>query len=198
MKNVSTALAAHLHKAREIQSCDLYELTLLNGSRYYYTDTDIDVEVNGHIYRCPKNHGSPILKRTQTKTYGEVTVDTLTVTIYADKNDCIGDTPFFKACHDGILDRASLSMSRCFFGLKNEVIGVVGVFSGITEVKSCGGLMMKLTVKSKVQGLSQEFPRRRFYPQGTYASSGGQVTSSAMEDSASVIAPFVPLKEVLL
>ncbi len=175
MKNVSTALAAHLHKVREIQSCDLYELTLLNGSRYYYTDTDIDVEVNGHIYRCPKNHGSPILKRTQTKTYGEVTVDTLTVTIYADKNDCIGDTPFFKACHDGILDRASLSMSR-----------------------SCGGLMMKLTVKSKVQGLSQEFPRRRFYPQGTYASSGGQVTSSSTEDSASVIAPFVPLKEVLL
>lgn len=89
-------------------------------------------------------------------------------------------------------------MSRCFFGLNDEVIGVVGVFSGITEVKSCGGLMMKLTVKSKVQGLSQEFPRRRFYPQGTYASSGGQVTSSATEDSASVIAPFVPLKEVLL
>ena len=57
---------------------------------------------------------------------------------------------------------------------------------------------MKLTVKSKVQGMSQEFPRRRFYPQGTYANSGGTVSSSKEEDSASVIAPFVPLKEVLL
>ena len=89
-------------------------------------------------------------------------------------------------------------MSRCFFDLDGEVMGVVGLFSGLTEVKSCGGLAMKLTVKSKVQGMSQEFPRRRFYPQGTYANSGGTVSSSKEEDSASVIAPFVPLKEVLL
>ena len=75
---------------------------------------------------------------------------------------------------------------------------VKDLFSGITEVKSCGGLLMKLTVKSKVQGLSQEFPRRRFYPQGTYSTSGGKVSSSTEEDSASVIAPYVPLKEVLL
>ncbi len=77
-------------------------------------------------------------------------------------------------------------------------MGAVGLFSGLTEVKSCGGLAMKLAVKSKVQGMSQEFPRRRFYPQGTYANSGGTVSSSKEEDSASVVAPFVPLKEVLL
>ena len=85
-----------------------------------------------------------------------------------------------------------------FFNNSGEIIGVIDLFSGTTEVKSCGGLVMQLTVKSKVQGLSQEFPRRRFYPQGTYSTSGGKVSSQTDEDSASVIAPFVPLKEVLL
>lgn len=75
---------------------------------------------------------------------------------------------------------------------------MIDLFSGTTEVKSCCGLTLSLTVKSKVQGLSQEFPRRRFYPQGTYSTSGGRVSSQSEEDSASVIAPFVPLKEVLL
>ena len=97
-----------------------------------------------------------------------------------------------------MLDRATLALSRCFFNNSGEIIGVIDLFSGTTEVKSCGGLVMQLTVKSKVQGLSQEFPRRRFYPQGTYSTSGGKVSSQTDEDSASVIAPFVPLKEVLL
>ena len=110
----------------------------------------------------------------------------------------LGDKPIFLAAHDGAFDRATLAMSRCFFDLDGSAMGAVGLFSGLTEVKSCGGLAMKLTVKSKVQGMSQEFPRRRFYPQGTYANSGGTVSSSTEEDSASVIAPFVPLKEVLL
>ena len=96
------------------------------------------------------------------------------------------------------MDRETLSLSRAFFDEEGNITGAIDLFSGITEVKSCGGLLMKLTVKSKVQGLSQEFPRRRFYPQGTYSTSGGKVSSSTEEDSASVIAPYVPLKEVLL
>ena len=194
MKSVTDELSNYLHSQREMVSCDLYELRLFSGKKYYFTDADRDITYNGNLYR----HNAVLLKREQTKINNVISVDSMTVSIYATVDDKLDVKPIFQAAHDGDFDRAILSMSRCFFGFNNEVIGVVGVFSGITEVKSCGGLTMKLTVKSKVQGLSQEFPRRRFYPQGTYASSGGQVTSSATEDSASVIAPFVPLKEVLL
>lgn len=197
MKDVSTALEAHLHKVREIQSCDLYELALPDGGRYYYADTDIDMEADGHIYRCPRSHGAPILKRTQTKINGEVTVDTLTVTVYADKKDQIGNIPFLKACHDGILDRATLKLSRCFFREQN-IIGTVPLFAGRVEVKSAGGIVIRLEVKAKTQGLNMEFPIRRYYPQGAFSRDAQNVISSTDQDKISLVAPFIPRKEVLI
>ena len=194
MKSVTDALATYLNTEKEMNVCDLYTLTLYDGSAYYYTDADHDVTYNGHTYL----HNALLLKREQTKINNVISVDSMTVSIYATADDKLGDKPLFLAAHDGALDRATLALSRCFFDADGNTIGAVDLFSGITEVKSCGGLLMKLTVKSKVQGLSQEFPRRRFYPQGTYSTSGGKVSSSTEEDSASVIAPYVPLKEVLL
>lgn len=194
MKAVTDALATYLNTEKEMNVCDLYTLTLYDGSAYYYTDADHDVTYNGHTYL----HNALLLKREQTKINNVISVDSMTVSIYATVDDKLGDKPIFLAAHDGALDRATLALSRCFFDADGNTIGAVDLFSGITEVKSCGGLLMKLTVKSKVQGLSQEFPRRRFYPQGTYSTSGGKVSSSTEEDSASVIAPYVPLKEVLL
>lgn len=194
MKDTTDELATYLNTQKEMISCDLYTLTLYDGSEYYFTDADKDVTYGGHTYQ----HNALLLKREQTKINNVISVDSMTVSIYATVEDKLGDKPIFLAAHDGAFDRATLAMSRCFFDLEENVIGVVGLFSGTTEVKSCGGLAMKLTVKSKVQGMSQEFPRRKFYPQGTYVSDGETVTSSTEEDSASVIAPYVPLKEVLL
>lgn len=194
MKNVTDELASYLNTKKEMVACDLYTLILYDGTAYYYTDADHNVTYNGHTFL----HDALLLKREQTKINNVISVDSMTVSIYATVDDKLGDTPIFLAAHNGILDRATLSLSRCFFDDDGSIIGSVDLFSGITEVKSCGGLVMKLTVKSKVQGLSQEFPRRKFYPQGTYSTSGGKVSSSSEEDSASVIAPYVPLKEVLL
>ena len=194
MKAVSDALSEYLNSKKEMVVCDLYKLKLFNGDEYYYTNADRDVTYNGHTYL----HDALLLKREQTKVNNVISVDSMTVSIYATVEDKLGDKPIFLAAHDGTLDRATLSLSRAFFDEDGNITGAIDLFSGITEVKSCGGLLMKLTVKSKVQGLSQEFPRRRFYPQGTYSTSGGKVSSSTEEDSASVIAPYVPLKEVLL
>lgn len=194
MKLVTDALSDYLNTKKELLSNDLYTLTLYTGESYYYTDADHDIAWNGHTYL----HNALMLKRQQTKLNNVISVDSMTVSVYATAEDKFGDKPVFLAAHDGALDRATLALSRCFFNNSGEIIGVIDLFSGITEVKNCGGLVMQLTVKSKVQGLSQEFPRRRFYPQGTYSTSGGKVSSQTDEDSASVIAPFVSLKEVLL
>ena len=194
MKAVSGDLSGYLNRKKEMVVCDLYKLKLFNGDEYYYTNADQDVTYRCHIYI----HDALILKREQTKINNVISVDSMTVSIYATVDDKLGDKPIFLAAHDGTLDRATLSLSRAFFDEDSNIMGTVDLFSGITEVKSCGGLLMQLTVKFKVQGLSQEFPRRRFYPQGTYSISGGKVSSSTEEDSASVIVPYVPLKEVLL
>lgn len=194
MKSVTDELSKYLNTQKSLYSCDLYVLTLYDGTAYYYTDADHDVTYGGHTYA----HNALLLKRQQTKINNVISVDTMTISIYATVDDKLGDEPIFLAAHDGAFDRATLALSRAFFDEDENLIGVIDLFAGITEVKSCGGLQMQLTVKSKVQGLSQEFPRRKFYPQGTYATSGGKVSSSTEEDSASVIAPYVPLKEVLL
>lgn len=43
MKTVDTALEKYLNREKQITSCDLYELVLFNGNKYYYADTDIDI-----------------------------------------------------------------------------------------------------------------------------------------------------------
>lgn len=160
MKTVTDELATYLNTKKEMVVCDLYTLTLYDGTAYYYTAADHDVIYKGHTYL----HNALLLKREQTKINNVISVDSMTVSIYATVEDKLGDKPIFLAAHDGTLDRATLSLSRAFFDEDGNITGAIDLFSGITEVKSCGGLLMKLTVKSKVQGLSQEFPRRRFYP----------------------------------
>lgn len=160
MKTVTDALAAYLNTKKEMVVCDLYTMALYDGTAYYYADADHDVTYNGHTYL----HNALILKREQTKINNVISADSMAVSIYATVDDKLGDKPIFLAAHDGTLDRATLSLSRAFFDEDGNITGAIDLFSGITEVKSCGGLLMKLTVKSKVQGLSQEFPRRRFYP----------------------------------
>ena len=105
--------------------------------------------------------------------------------------------PILLAAHDGILDRAKLFLKRCFFENGNA-IGAIDLFGGIAEVKRCGGIGLELTVKAKTQGLAQEFPIRRYYPQGTYSTSNGVITSDDETNDYALITPYVPLKEVLI
>lgn len=194
MKDVSSQLMNHLNTARNFVSCDLYELKLVSGNTYYYTNADRDITHDGITYR----HNALLVKRQQTKINDRVVVDTMTVTISANSKDTIEGKPLLLAAHDGTLDFAKLHLSRCFFR-ESTVLGAIGLFGGNVEVKKCGGLSLELTIKAKTQGLSQEFPVRKYYPQGTYSTTtSGSISAGTSDDDSCLIAPFVPLKEVLL
>lgn len=193
MKDVADQLADHLNTAKNFVSCDLYVLTLANGNRYYYTNADRDITYDGNRYR----HDALLIKRQQTKVNDRVVVDTMAVTIGANSKDMIEGKSVLLAAHDGTLDFARLHLSRCFF-YEATVLGAIGLFGGNVEVKKCGGLGLELTVKAKTQGLSQEFPVRKYYPQGTYSTVNGSISAGTDDDDSCLIAPFVPLKEVLL
>lgn len=202
MKTVSNALAIHLNTEKNFTSCDLFELELANGNIYRYADTDCDVTWDGDVY----SHNALLIKRNQIKLQNQVAVDTLTVTIYTDREhsaDMIESTPVLAAAHSGVLDGAKLYLKRAFFRHDTDlptatVIGAVSLFGGDVEIKSSGGIKLELTVKAKTQGLSQEFPRRKYYPQGSYTTTEGTVTSTGTTNDTCLIAPFVPRKEVLL
>lgn len=202
MKTVSNELATYLNTEKNFISCDLFELVLANGNTYRYANTDCDIIWDGKTYL----HDALLIKRQQIKLQSQVTVDTLSVSIFTDKDhaaDLIDGTPVMAAAHSGVLDGAKMYLKRCFFrtgdGLPSATaIGVVSLFGGDVEIKSSGGIRLDLTIKSKTQGLSQEFPRRKYYPQGSYTTTSGKVISTGTTNDTCLIAPFVPRKEVLL
>lgn len=194
MKTVTKDLETYLNTAKNMTSCDLYELRLFNGNIYYYADTDMDIVYDGHVYQ----HNALLIKRNQIKLNSSVVVDTMTVTIYANTKDMIAGKTILQAAHDGTMDRANLQLRRCFFRGKT-IVGCISLFGGTAEVKSAGGIGLQLTVKAKTQGLNMSFPIRKYYPQGTYSTDDtSQVISSKETDSTCVIAPFVPRKEALI
>lgn len=203
MKTVETALQNYLNTEKNFISCDLFELVLANGNTYYYADSDCDVLYNNHVYR----HDALLIKRQQIKLKGQVTVDTLGVTIYTDGDhaaDMIESQPVLAVAHNGTLDGAKMYLRRAFFNVTagqlpaTSVVGVVSLFGGDVEIKSSGGIKLELTVKSNTQGLNKEFPIRKYYPEGCYSTTGGVVISTGTTNDTCLIAPFVPRKEVLM
>jgi len=194
MKEVNADLNTYLNTAKNLTSCDLYELVLYDGRHFYYADTDMDIFYDGNNYV----HNGLLIKRAQIKLNSTVVVDTMTVTIHADKKDKLGDVPILKAANDGVFDRSVLYLRRCFFR-DTTIIGCIDLFGGNVEVKSAGGIKLELTVKAKTQGLNMQFPIRKYYPQGTYSvDSTSQIITSKDTDDTCLIAPFIPRKEVLL
>ncbi len=193
MKDVTDVLSEYLNTSRHLSSCDLCRLTLASGKSYLFTDADKNVTYDGNVYQ----HNILLIKRQQVKINDRVVVDTMNVTIYLNIKDKLDGVPIMTMAHSGAFDRATLHLIRAFFE-GGEVIGTIGLFGGFVEVKKCGGLQLDLTVKAKTQGLSQEYPRRKYYPQGAYTTANGTVAATGTNDGSCLITPFVPLKEVLL
>ena len=194
MKEITKSLETYLNTERNLMSCDLYRLVLLNGIEYRYADTDKDVTYNGKTYK----HDSLVMTRKQIEQDSEVSVDSLTVDVYADSGDLVSSRPFIKSAHDGVLDRARLYLTRAFFDRNGVIIGTIDLFGGNVEVKKAGGIHVELEVKSDTQGLNMDFPIRKYYPRGQYVVSNDTIISSTDTDKTTLVAPFIPLKEVLL
>ena len=203
MKTVEPALQNYLNTEKNFISCDLFELVLANGNTYYYADSDCDISYNNHVYK----HDALLIKRQQIKLQGQVTVDTLGVTIYTDRDhagDMIESQPVLAVAHNGTLDGAKMYLRRAFFEVTDgqlpaaSVVGVVALFGGDVEIKSSGGIKLDLTIKANTQGLNKEFPIRKYYPEGCYTTTGGVVISTGETNDTCLIAPFVPRKEVLI
>lgn len=194
MKEITKSIETYLNTERNLMSCDLYRLVLLNGTEYLYADTDKDVVYNGKTYK----HDSLVMTRKQIEQDSEVSVDSLTVDVYAADGDLVSSRPFIKSAHDGVLDRARLYLMRAFFNRDGVIIGTINLFGGNVEVKKAGGIHVELEVKSDTQGLNMDFPIRKYYPRGQYVVSNDTIISSTDTDKTTLVAPFIPLKEVLL
>lgn len=196
MKNCTLDLAQHLNTDNEFICCDLYTLTLNDGSVYRLADFDRDVAFNGKTYGSARF----IISRDQTKSAGTPSVETLTVTISADRlhSDTIDNEHWLKAVHEGKFDDAYLTLGRAFMDAETgALMGVLMLFNGRCEVSSCGGIACKLSIKSETIGLSAQVPLRTFAPQNVYQQENG-VVSTASNDVYTCMIPLKPSKNVLV
>lgn len=194
MKKVNAALSQYLNTEKNMISCDLFTLHLANGQEYHFTNADKNIFYDGVTYL----HDQLLIKRQQVKLHDTVVVDTMTITIYADAKANIGGIGIKSAAHNGVLDRAKMQVKRAFFDSSANILGAMDLFRGNLEVKKSGGLSLELTIKAQTQGLSQEYPRRKYYPQGAYTTTNGVVSSTEGNNASCIITPFMPRKEVLL
>ena len=197
MKQISDTLIDYMIEERSFLCCDLFDITLTNGNSYYVADFDVDVTYDNKTYR----HDLFLMMRDQTKIVGEPTVDTLSVTIYTDgrNEDLIEDKNILLACHEGIMDQATIKLRRAYFDTDTqELVGVADLFSGRAEITSVGGMSAKLDVKSVASGLAGLYPVRIFAPTKAYTeNSSGSIISSSTDEITCVI-PLKPSKNVLI
>lgn len=191
MKTVNTDVANCL-AAPCIECCDLYTLTLADGSMYRFANYDKDVVYGGQTFL----HSIFIFKRDQINLQGAPSVDNLSITVYCTPDDKLGSVPFMQGCHNGLLDQSTMLLSRAYFS-EGECVGIVPLFSGRCEVNQSGGLAVKLSIKSVIQGLALPVPVRIFASQAAYAVVNGVITTSST-DTTSMVIPLKPSGNVLL
>ena len=192
MKSVNDELNTYMNNEKHFETCDLFKLTLVNGMIFYLANYDVDVNYNAHVWE----HNKGIITRTATKLSGEPTVDTMTVTIASDADDLLGTVSILEAVHQGLFDQGNLAMYKAYFD-NGTCVGAYEIFEGRTEVDKVGGIKVTITVKSIIQGLSQNIPVRSFAPQEAYANVNGTITTSST-DTTSMLIPLKPSSRVLI
>lgn len=165
MKEMTQELKQHLMQSRNYISCLLYDLHLVNEDSYYFCEFDQDVFYHGKKYK----HDMNIATATNTEINSSLTVDKMSITLYTDETDTLEGAKFMEIARNGGLDKASLTVHRAFIDENGETIGAIKLFTGILEVRSGGGITLKLDIKSKIQSLNIEFPNRRYYPTCPYS-----------------------------
>lgn len=166
MRAASEALLNYLHTGRQFYMCDLYEITLASGLVFRYASYQMDITLpDSRVF----SYRGPQFKRGKTKVASGIAVDTLDVTVMAERTDTIGGAAVIDVARNGGLDEATLTLYRCFMSAPGVVIDALKWFMGDISVESGGGLSMSWKVKSFVQRLNGNYPLRNYYPNCPYA-----------------------------
>jgi hypothetical protein len=123
---------------------DLFAFILLDSTHLYYTTFDLPIAYNGNTYLC----GGANLKRSKLSFKNDLSVNTLDFTINGQLSGFIEGVPILQAIKNGILDGATMVLSRAFFAPVNQPIMGIGTQvqtlttdSGVTLTPDAGGVL---------------------------------------------------------
>lgn len=202
MKACTAALSTMLNNRQEFKSCSLFRFDLLDGTTIFCTDFDKDVVYDNHVFKADLFS----VERDQTKLSGVPTVDTTSISIYADRehNDLVGNDFILEAIHKGAFDVAYLTLWRAYFDIEEDnthdekvtPYGAVRLFNGRLELTSCSSFKASFSAKSEVTGLNALLPVRTFQAQSSYRNVNGTVIEYS-GDTTTCVVPLKPNNNVL-
>jgi hypothetical protein len=167
MKPASPALVALLNSSTTFLMADLYTFTLLDGTEYLYSgaQTAITDEPTGRYFAL-----GPRFDRSKTQVMLGIQSDELDIRIYPAPTDLLCGTSWELAAWQGQFDGATLQLERAFMGAAgggwgDTSAGTVVLFLGRISDLQISRTMIDLKVRSHLELLNIEMPRRLYQPQ---------------------------------
>jgi uncharacterized phage protein (TIGR02218 family) len=154
VKIVSAPLLALFNSAEFFDKCDLYTITLQDGTVVRTTDADRSLTWSGNVFASC----SPAIKRTKVRLAIGVQVDTMSLDLQTTTLTVNGFT-YNNAARQGMFDGATVLVETAYITNWPTIIGVLHAFFGLVSEIEPGRSGVKMTVKSALELLSQPFPR---------------------------------------
>ncbi len=174
MKVTTPTLLSYLNGLRPTSDArllagDLFSITLASGTALTYTDLDLPVAWNSHIFLA----NSILISGLRYKCSLGCNADKQQVTISARTSDTIGGAPFLQAMQQGLFDGAFVQREKAFFSSwatngdgALTPLGTVLLFKGrVAQVDEIGRTTAKVTVASDMVLLDIDMPRNLWAPQ---------------------------------
>lgn len=189
MKTASIELI-ELLQTNEFIMADLYIFTLRDGTKYKYTNYDVDLTWSGNTY----SRKGLLIRRSGVSLVTGVQVDSLDITINADDSNFYNNVKFFQLLANGGLDGATLELNRLFFTDPLTPVGSVWIFSGRVSEVSTTRFEAKIMVSSDLELLNIQMPKNLYQPSCIHAvydtgcaDSKSYVSAMALSDSTNRI-----------
>jgi uncharacterized phage protein (TIGR02218 family) len=159
MKTITPQLQALFEGSSQFGKCDLFTITLSDGTVIRTNNADVDLTWGGNTFLSCK----PAIERTKVRLNIGIEVDTMTLTLFATADTVNGFT-YNHAARIGLFDGATVLVETAYIQTWPTIVGVLHTFFGLISEVEPGRSEIVVTVKSALELLSQQFPRNVYQP----------------------------------
>ena len=161
MRDADAATIATLAGAGIIRRCDLYTITLMNGTVLRLTSADYNQTIGGHLFIS-----GMAISRTFTKQSVGTSVDQVQVTFYDAGVTTVNGVPIIVQFRLGLFKRAHVLIQKMFLDDWADLTrDPIDWFEGrISDIPTVAAMTVTFNVKSLFDALSQQMPMYVYQP----------------------------------
>jgi len=154
----ATARLAGILDSQQFVKCNLFTLTLVSGTSYYWTDADVDIVAHNQIY----DSSGPSISGAKYSLIRGLQVSSLDLTVVVKPTDYLDGAPWLLATRSGALKNAVVSIDKAFMPAWGDVAETLNIFTGYVDESNDGEQVVTLTVVSDANRLNMKVPREVF------------------------------------